>query len=79
MPDLRFDRVPIAGPYYTNQVRLYALECIDGLVSNAWQDLPDATNLPAVVEPFIYTNFMLSTNPSRFYRGRVWLQPTATN
>jgi hypothetical protein len=78
-PDLRFDRIPASGPYYENQSRYYALEVVDDLVSNSWQQLPDATNIPAISATFIYTNFMGITHPARFYRGQVWLQQNVTN
>jgi hypothetical protein len=77
--DVRFDMIPAAGPYYVDLSRFYALEVVDDLVSNSWQQLPDATNIPAIAATFIYTNFMGITHPARSYRGQVWLQQNATN
>ena len=77
--DLRFDMITAAGPYYVDLVRFYALQGAVGLVSNVWGGLPGATNISAVTGPFVYTNYMTTTNPASFYRGRVWLVPTVTN
>jgi hypothetical protein len=74
--DLRFDMIPANGAYYVDLGRFYSLECAIGIASNLFVDIPEATNISAVAGPFIYTNFLGTTNPVRFYRGKVWLQST---
>ena len=74
--DLRFDMIPADGSYYVDLGRFYSLECAVGAVSNLFVDVPEATNIPAIAGPFIYTNFLGVSNVPRFYRGKVWLQTT---
>jgi hypothetical protein len=73
-PAIWFEMRPASGAGYEGMSRSYALEAAGVLSTGTWYGLPNASNIPATLGTYIYTNPPAA--PFQFYRGKVWLHPS---
>jgi len=72
--EVSFPTVSEGGFYGLGGLRRYALEQAGDLAAGDWQAVPGLGAVPGAGQRVSYTN-RLDGAGSRFFRGRVWLEP----